>query len=455
MANHHAYRTSVRGDFRLKIRRRNVAGTFLVSFFRVFSRSGGVVMTQLCFATYARALQSSLMQPAQTYHTRSNPAGTSKTKVRTKATSSNEYVVGALLNWIIDTFDVDDRQGNLVWLSTKTISQLMSQKIELNAAIIGAIARPEVIKASDVAFQKIEKRINPHTRTDLLSDIASLIKNDETISEATVTNLLSAWEVNAAHFLAQTFLYAASKTNLPRPAKQLIASDFEIASRSGDRCPRCRTKRLYRKVKGKSVPNFEVLSIPALPQSKEIIKIALCPQCARDVAGSADIFGEPDEWVELRALHQQLAKALELAETLDTAQIGEEIRQVVDSLTSEPLTGSGETISLDALTIDNKLAQDEILLREILPSLVIKHYRRVENLFSSLDQGRRATFTMIATQVRAAYLQAARTNNNQQSIFEAIVHWIMNAAHTDKRDGAYIVAAFFVQNCEVFDETTQ
>lgn len=102
-------------------------------------------MSQLCFATFARALQKVLIQPAADYNTPTRQGDKKPSTARPKMTSTDGYIVEVLLRWIQDFAPVADEDGWDVWRSPKTVNGLLGQKIELHTGfgpvLKGAVAK--------------------------------------------------------------------------------------------------------------------------------------------------------------------------------------------------------------------------------------------------------------------------------------------------------------------------
>ena len=107
---------------------------------------------------------------------------------------------------------------------------------------------------------------------------------------------------------------------------------------------------------------------------------------------------------------------------------------------------------MEALEIDKKILPYNSLLRRDIKTHVLTYYKFIENKFKELDKMKSRASTKIAHKIQGVYLDLAEIENDQEIIFYKIVEWLMATASTNNRTACVIIASFFVQNCEVFDE---
>jgi hypothetical protein len=58
---------------------------------------------------------------------------------------------------------------------------------------------------------------------------------------------------------------------------------------------------------------------------------------------------------------------------------------------------------------------------------------------------------LIAQQVKTFYLKQKAAGYIQQDIYQNVVRWILSKSPDGADDAAAAVAAFFIQNCEIFE----
>lgn len=411
-------------------------------------------MSQLCFATFARALQKVLIQPAPAYNTPTSQGKKKPSTARQRMTSTDAHIVEELLRWIHDVMPIEARDGTEVWRTSKTVSGLMNQDIDLHTGFAPVLLDPELPNAGVRAFAKIKTSILPTRKADFIAELVDLIKNDPEISAASAEELLRAIEVSEENFYAKTFLYAISKPNRKREESTVLTEQgILLAARNRDKCPLCKTERLFKEVKGQRHPLFEVVHFPAEEGSTKHVSEAVCVKCAKLAAGSQGLFTDEATLEALRKIHarKQASKAIE-DEVID-AQLHPEIIKVINELGEQLKSGSAVELKMDALRIDSKIRREEYSeLAERIMFHVLRWYRVVEEDFQKLDASGRNRFKFIAEQVADFYISVKEKTDDQQQIFDAVAEWIHEKSNFTNRNAAIVITSFFVQNCEVFDE---
>lgn len=114
---------------------------------------------------------------------------------------------------------------------------------------------------------------------------------------------------------------------------------------------------------------------------------------------------------------------------------------------------------MDPLLISEKIDPSCFVLKHTVTSYVLQYYNFIRKLFSELDSFSENRFNIIASEIKIAYETLQPTCSSQEEIFAKISEWIMqqlSMPHSQKyRISCDVVVAFFVQNCEVFDEITK
>ena len=111
-----------------------------------------------------------------------------------------------------------------------------------------------------------------------------------------------------------------------------------------------------------------------------------------------------------------------------------------------------ETLSMNALQVEKKIAPSNQLLIMKIESMVVRSYHFIREQLQILEAQNDVDFDVLAMQVRMCYLKLKKAGLSQEDIFNRICEWIMGKTGTNNRLECEVVAAFFVQNCEVFDE---
>lgn len=410
-------------------------------------------MSQLCFATYARALQEKLIQPPATYRTRTRQGVKQPSKARPKMTSTDTYVVEVLLSWIQKFAPVADKDGWDVWRSPKTVSGLLSQKIELHTGFGAVLTKPGLRSAAREAFAKIAQDIAPMREIDFKTELIELIKDDPGISADAAEDLLYIADNDDVSFYADAFLSAISRPNKKRDDHGSVTeADVVLAARNGDLCPLCRKERLFKTVKGERLPFFDIVTFTIDDQSDETDREAVCAKCAKLASTEETLLEVPDVVNKLRDIRNRRIAATALQNTALDSQLHPAITTVIENLGERIITGDIPELTMNAVRVINKIRPEYFELALRIRSNVLQFYRIIEEEFRSLEgNGRRTRFDAIAGQVADFYDQARQHTDDQQAIFDQVADWIHTNSDSTNLNASIIVACFFVQNCEVFD----
>ena len=403
-------------------------------------------MSQLCFATYARALQEKLIQPPATSHTSTHQGVKQPPKARPKMTSTDTYVVEVLLSWIQKFAPVADKDGWDVWRSPKTVSGLLSQKIELHTGFGAVLTKPGLRSAAREAFAKITQDIAPMREIDFKTELIELIKDDPGISADAAEDLLYVADNDDVSFYADAFLSAISRSNKKRDDHGSVTeADVVLAARNGDLCPLCRKERLFKTVKGERLPFFDIVTFTIDDQSDETDREAVCAKCAKIASTEETLLEVPDVVNKLRNIRNRRIAATALQNTALDSQLHPAISTVIENLGERIITGDIPELTMNAVRVINKIRPEYFELAVRIRCNVLQFYRIIEEEFRSLEgNGRRTRFDAIAGQVADFYDQARQHTDDQQAIFDQVADWIYTNSDSTNLSASIIVACFFV-----------
>lgn len=410
-------------------------------------------MSQLCFATFARALQKVLIQPAASYTTPTRQGAKKPSTARPKMTSTDAYIVEVLLRWIQGFAPVADRDGFDVWRTPKTVSELLKQQVELHTGFGPVLKQPGLREAAREAFGKIAQDIAPMRKIDFKTELIELIKDDPEISAEAAEELLYTADQDDVSFYADTFLSAISRTNKKRVNNGVVTeADVVLAARNGDLCPVCRKERLVKTVKGERRPFFEIVTFTIDDDSAVTDREAVCVKCAKQVSTNDTLLEVPDVINKLRDIRNRRIAATALQDTALDSQLHPAIVSVIETLGERIVTGAIPELTLDAVRVAEKVRPEYFELADRIKIHVLQWYRIIEQEFRALEGVRgRSRFDAIAGQVADFYDQASQHTDDQQAIFDQVADWIHTNSDSVNLSASVIVTCFFVQNCEVFD----
>lgn len=363
--------------------------------------------------------------------------------------------------------------SNPVDLKPKFITSLIQQKVEVQNEIKKASADPKIIAEAknyfdDVVFPKI----NINLVDDICHRLTLLYSNDTSVpsnKKADLDNLLTSNDLG--NFLCQCFLYALNRDNKSLE-HELRTDDNPLLSEVDYQCPLCHSP-LIKKIKNKSVKKYEITKIfpndlssdeqdlfianrtPAVHLDSSDNMIALCSDCSESYLLNPEL----DKYIKLFGLKEYAKKNYQMHVQLSTLNLEDEIKNIINGLYDINSNTAMQDFRMDPLLISEKIDPSCFVLKQTITSYVLQYYKFIRKLFSELDSFSENRFNIIASEIKIAYETIHPTCSSQEEIFAKISEWIMkqlNMPNSQKyRISCDIVVAFFVQNCEVFDEITK
>ena len=229
-------------------------------------------------------------------------------------------------------------------------------------------------------------------------------------------------------------------------------------------CPLCRKTLMYNK-KNAKWKGYEIAHIyPSSPTpiEKELLKdekllnpdvehrdnlIPLCNGCHTK-------FDNPRTVEEYRRLYAIKAALIEIEKQKDVwseLEIHEDIVKIFEQLAAAATPKIVE-LSYDPKVIDKKL--DETIQHPtyvLIKAYVSEYYNFIQNQFKALDVDNNGVSSIIMMEVRLFYFSMKKISSNQQEIFDSLVSWFQSKTTSKVKMSTEIVAAYFIQNCEVFE----
>jgi len=250
------------------------------------------------------------------------------------------------------------------------------------------------------------------------------------------------------------------------------AEELALTTQVGGSCPRCNkplfyTKRVGKPPKPRQYKRFELAHIyPLNPKPEELIELAGVELLSDDVNDPANLiplctdchtcFDKPrtrEEYEELAAKKREL-----LAEDVQRSirreyPIEEDIHRIVARLFTEDVSANASVdLEYDPKRLSEKF---DVSLppptQHKIRAAVASYYTYVKSEFAELERKSPNASTLIFAQVRLFYIKQKSLGLSQVTIFRNIVRWIDDRTTPPTTDAAELVAAFFVQNCEVFE----
>ena len=347
-------------------------------------------------------------------------------------------------------------------LSSKKISRLVSRDDTVPDGLRQASMQQEVIDGTITYFKKeVMPDLNPHLKDDTLDRIIKLIGVDTTIPDSKKKSLMAFHEAgDDATFLAQVFLYALNKPN-KKQSNTVEYQDAPLLAEANYECPLCH-KKLVDTIKGQAVKKYRIVQIfpdelidetaaefaAIYPAPKKFDTqnnlIALDERCTEQYL----LNPTAEEYRNLYEIKTQLTKNYTAKQAVNGVQLEDDIRTVLDALST--IRDASELVKLEyeALRIDEKFDAENFILKNETQVQVVTYYRYIEKVFSNSA----ADFDMIASEIKVSSMKLEKAGLSQSDVIGQLSEWMRNKAGlgTDGRLACNIVVSFFIQNCEVF-----
>ena len=348
-------------------------------------------------------------------------------------------------------------------LGSKKISRIVSRDDHVPDGIKQASQLPNVIEDTVKYFREVVMPdMNPHLREEAIDRVVKLISVDPTIPDSKKTSLLALQAGgDDARFLAEVFLYAANRPNKKRVDDIVEYEDAPLLAEANYECPLCH-KKLVETIKNQPIKKYRITQIfpdgldedtaalfdtaykaPSRLDTPENL-IALDEECADRYLLSPTV----EEYKKLRETKEILTRNFAAKAVVNTIQLEEDIRTVLDALST--IRSESELVQLeyDALRIDEKFKPENFILKTETQIQVVMYYRYIEKVFSESE----VDFDMIATEIRLSSKNLENSGMSQAEVIAALSEWIRNKAGLgpDGQFACNIVVSFFIQNCEVF-----
>ncbi|WP_158793814.1 ABC-three component system protein [Granulicella sp. L60] len=231
-------------------------------------------------------------------------------------------------------------------------------------------------------------------------------------------------------------------------------------------CPLCGVG-LFSKKKARIFRFYELAHIfplnPTPAESTELEDVPLLSSDRNDpdniiplCTGCHTRFDKPrtrEEYEELFLLKRTLIERARQRALMREYPIEDAITHIVSALGSATFTDvEGVTLNFDPISVDEKckMAVSELIIRKIKRN-VSDYYPFVQRQFRELEREMPNKSQLIFSQVRTFYLKQKDLGLPKQEIYQNVVAWFRSVTRSEMIEAPEVIAAFFVQDCEVLD----
>jgi cytochrome c553/predicted RNA-binding Zn-ribbon protein involved in translation (DUF1610 family) len=179
-------------------------------------------------------------------------------------------------------------------------------------------------------------------------------------------------------------------------------------------------------------------------------KIALCFDCH----STQDYHTSLEDYYRLLSIKKKLLEKSAINNAIRSLDIENDIAIVVSQL-AKLSDKELANLNYDPVYLTNKFNNDESLLKRRVESFIHTYFPFVRDCLKEIDGKNGFNQQVLARQIRNCYLKMKDNSADKSVIFLQMTDWLNNKTQLISRDACEVLIAFFVQNCEVFDEITK
>ena len=208
------------------------------------------------------------------------------------------------------------------------------------------------------------------------------------------------------------------------------------------------TNLLYKKKNSNTFEDYEIAVIdPHLSEGIENA-IALCHDCFVTFEKNRT----PKTIARMKEIKQGAFRSRETLEIVFDSKLQEGIEKVVRKIAALPANALTE-LNYKPVKLEAKIRNDVVLLLKV-KALVSACYPFVQNIFKEVSNETGLRYRALCSEIRTAWILLDEEGREPDEVFAALTDLISNKINENKK-WCEIVVAYFVQECEVFNEITE
>lgn len=240
-----------------------------------------------------------------------------------------------------------------------------------------------------------------------------------------------------------------------------------LVNEVGGLCPLCSDPLLYEKA-GRMHKGYDVAHIyPLKPSATEVALLKNEPRLHTDVNHTDNLvplclgchgrFDKPRTIPEYQTLYKIKKRSLDLRELREASSVyplSAEISSILMDLATTKPARRGKKLDYKVKTVDSKTdASITEPKKAKIKNNLLDYYAFVRTRLTDIEMAAPSTSVLIGSEIKTYYQSLRKKQKgrgDQAEIFDAIVAWIGRRTQAPP-DACEVVAAYFVQNCEVFE----
>ena len=176
-------------------------------------------------------------------------------------------------------------------------------------------------------------------------------------------------------------------------------------------------------------------------------KIALCLTCHN----KQDFQTTKDDYEALLSIKKNCLQKSALHDAIDELYLESDLKEVVDQICKTP-TSELTVLNMIPVRVADKFEDEDAPILSKITGYVTQYYTYIRDLFREKDGKDGFIFSVLCSEVKLAFIKMDAKSDNKEEIFNQLSALINRKTASSNQTACEIVAAFFVQNCEVFNE---
>ena len=254
-----------------------------------------------------------------------------------------------------------------------------------------------------------------------------------------------------------------------RPRKKPTEADLRLYLLEVDNhCPICGKILQSRSQKKLTEKQFQIAHIyPNSPTQEQLVelhgverlgqnsesyenKIALCKDCH----STQDYHTTREDYCRLLQIKKNLLQQEKLQESIKELSVEDGLIDIINKIGNLSYDDITE-LNYKAVRLCDKFQSSEAALLYKVKGFVDVYYYYIKDLFQGMEESRRFNFTALCSEIHTCFLKMDFDGASQSEIFNALVKWLKEKTGCSSSIWCEIIIAFFIQNCEVFNEITE